>query len=130
VATIEDAIGAKLAATSGVTDLTSTRIYAMHLPQRPTLPAITYRKISGVRIHAMSADPGVAHPRFQVDSWGKTYESAKDVEVQVRAALSRWRGDQSGVTILASFVENEIDLFEDETGDYRIITDFVIWHRE
>lgn len=130
MATIEDAVGARLAAASGLTSLTSTRIYALHLPQRPTLPAVTFRKVSGVRVHAMSADPGVAHPRFQVDSWGKTYEAAKDVQVQVNTALSRWRGTQSGVTILASFLENEIDIYEDETGDYHAISDFVIWHRE
>ena len=91
---------------------------------------MTFRKVSGVRIHAMSSDPGVAHPRFQVDSWGKTYEASKDVQVQVNAALSRWTGTQSGVTILASFLENEIDVYEDETGDYHAISDFVIWHRE
>lgn len=130
MATVEDAVGARLAATSGVTDLTSTRIYAMHLPQRPTLPAVTYRKLSGPRIHAMSADPGVAHPRFQLDAWGKTYEAAKDLQAAVNAALSRWRGTQSGVTILASFLKNELDIYEDESGDYHAISDFVIWHRE
>ena len=133
MATIETAVGAKLAATSGVTDIVGSspaRIFAGHLPDDEILESITFEKIGAEREHSFGSDPGVAAAQFEVVSYAAKKEEAKTLAVAVHAALSRWSGSQSGVTILESFLEDERDEFDEGTLMHMVTSDFTIWHRE
>ena len=130
MAVLEAAIFTRLSGYAGLTALTSTRIYPVILPQGPTYPAVTYQRIDGPREHALASDMGLAHPRIQVDSWGKTYASAKSVATQVRGALQRWADTGADPVVLDSLLESDEDGYEPETGVFRVRQDWIIWHRE
>ncbi len=130
MAVVEEAIYSRLSTHAGVSALVGSRIYPSLMPQNVTLPALTYIKVAGPRVSAMSIDTGVARPRFQVSCWSQTYSQAKALAAQVRAALQRWRGTESGVVIQASFMENEIDLYDNETELHHVALDFEISHEE
>ncbi len=110
--------------------LVSNRVYPLILPQSPTLPALTYQGIGGTRIEGMTEGTGLIRPHLQIDAWGETYESARDVIVQVEAALDRWADATTNPVILDCFALREpLADFERETRQYRVSMDFEIWHR-
>jgi len=129
---IEEALFAHLKAHAGLSALIGTRIYPLVLPQNPTLPAITYQKISRVGERAMSSPtPRVARARFQISCWGTSYASVKDVAEQVKAALQDYSGlmgGSGGVQVLDVNVANEQDIYEPDTGIYHLSVDVMIYH--
>lgn len=127
---IEDALYTRLTTHAGLSALIGTRAYPTLLPEKPTLPAVRYRRISGPRESAMGVDLGIAHARFQLDSFAATYTGARDVAAQVRAALQRYRATVGGVEILDIFVENELHLYEDELKIHQVLQDYRVHHRE
>ena len=132
--TIEEALYTHLSGNAGLSALVSNRIYPMIMPQDVALPAVTYQKISGERMHTLQTDPGVASPRFQFNCWGSSYSSAKAVAVKVKDALKDFTGTlggAGGVTVLRVVgPEDELDDYDAETETFRTILDFFIWHQE
>ncbi|MEW5921568.1 MAG: DUF3168 domain-containing protein [Bacillota bacterium] len=130
---IEEALYAYLSSHVGLTALVGSRIYPLVMPQGTTLPAVTFSKVSGPRVHAMQHDAGLAYPRFQVSCWGSTYKQAKEVAAQVRAALQDFKGTMGGpggAEVSGVFLEDETDLYEPNTQIYHVALDFIIWHNE
>ena len=127
---IETALYTQLSGYAGLTDLVSTRIYPLILPQDCSLPAVTYFRVSGPRIHAMGSDTGNAMPRFQISCWASTYSSVKAVATQVRAALSRLQDTVDSVVIEDIFIENEMDVYDPDVETYHTSLDFIVMHRE
>ena len=72
--------------------------------------------------------------RIQIDSWGETYASAKNVAAQVRDALKRYSDSGSNPELLDSFLDNELDDFDPDLksgeGVYRVIQDYIVHYRE
>lgn len=130
---LDEAIYAKADAHAGLEALIGAppRLYPNIAPQNVAAPYVTYQQVSGPRIHAMGSDPGVVNPRVQFSVWGKTNTEARDVAIQVMACFSRWRGTFTGVEVLDSFLDNEVDLgLTEEALLHQRIVDFVMWHRE
>ena len=130
MADVETVLFTRLTTHAGLAALVSVRVYPMLLPQAPTMPAVTYQRIDGVRESGMTQEHGMAHPRIQVDSWASTYAGAKAVAGQVRAALQRWSDSSTTPEILDSFIEGDTDMQEPELKLFRCSMDFIIWHRE
>lgn len=130
MAVVEEALFTRLSGFAGLTALIAARIYPVVLPQDVVLPAVSYRRLSGPRSSAMGSDPGLAHPRFEVNAWAREYLAAKNVKEQIRAALQRWRGTVSGVEIIDTFILDERDLYEPTTLMYQLPVDVQIHHRE
>jgi len=125
---IDEVLAARLAGFSGLTDLVADRIYAMVLPQAPVYPAVTYQLISSVRDSAMGTDTGNVTTNFQISIWNDSgFAAAKAVKEQVRACLQRW-GD--GDTVITTFIENEVDLYQPEVRIWHIVVDIRIHHTE
>lgn len=114
--------------------LVAHRIYPVEAPQNPTVPYITYQRISEQVESGMTQDHGLTHPTIQVDCWGATYPSTRAVAAQVRAALKRWRDLASNPVVEDSFLERSTDMGRDpaepEPRLYRHSSDWLIWHRE
>jgi hypothetical protein len=120
---------------SGLTDLVSTRIYPIKMPQAVTYPAVTFQVISGLpRTHLMGSDDSLAAPRVQVSAWGESLSDACDVADQIRAALqdfSGTMGGDGGVTVQRIFLESDqISLYDSESEIYHVAQDFFIWWEE
>lgn len=123
---IEKALFSRLDNDSAVSALVSSRIYPRKIPQSPTYPLISYSVQTLDQPTAMGSDPAMATKTFQVDCYSQSYSQCKDLSDKVRQSLQRWRGTEAGVTIQGSFLESEIDFFEDEVEAYRVSMDFSI----
>jgi hypothetical protein len=121
---IEETIFTRLSTHAGLVALVGVRIYPLVAPEGVTKPFVIYQKISTGTVHAMSADPSLESPRFQVSAYGDTYASAKTVVAQILDALR----DYTNATIQRSFYENSSDFYEPETSLYHVPVDFVVWH--
>lgn len=130
MALLETALVSALEDHPGLGDLIGDKIYPLMVPQGIALPAVTYRRVSGERIHAMVDDPGLASPRIQVDAWGATYASAKAVAEQVIACLQRWSGTVETVIIQDTYFQGDTDIYDPDTERWQISMDFIIWHLE
>ncbi len=127
---VEKAIIATLKASAGLTVLVSTRIYGVTAPQGVTAPYVTLFRVSAERPSAMGDDIGIVRARVQVNSWGATYESAKNVCDQVRAALQRFSGVSASITVLDTFLLSEQDLHEPDVPIYHVAQDYEAIFRE
>lgn len=127
---VEEALVARLAAVTAVTDLVGARIYPLRAPEGVTPPFLVYQRIAATRETAFGANPGIARARIQLTAWGPTYASAKAVATAVRQALERFRGTVLGVEFLDVFVETDADLRDDEVLLDGVATDLQVIHRE
>ena len=74
MAAIEEVIVSKLKAHSGLAALVGAWVYPAPLPQRPTLPAVTYQRISTTPYQTRdSAKADYERPRFQFDEIGRAH---------------------------------------------------------
>ncbi|MFA5866917.1 MAG: DUF3168 domain-containing protein [Actinomycetota bacterium] len=121
---IEETLFTRLSTHAGLIALVAARIYPLVAPEGVAAPFVIYQRISTRVVHAMSTDPSLESPRFQVSARGSSYASAKTVETQILAALR----DYTDATIQRAFYENKADLYEPDTKLYHIPVDFIIWH--
>ncbi len=126
---IETELVTRIEDDAGVGAEAGDRIHALQMPQNPTLPAIVYRRISGIRFPHLGGVSGWAQGRFQIDCWAESYGAAKDTADAVRASLDGFTGTLT--TIKATIrIDNEFDLREDGTELYRVSQDYIIGYRE
>lgn len=129
---IEDNLRTYILADSNISNLVAARIYPLKLPQRPTVPAVTYQRISGERMHSMSGATGLAGPRIQFDCWDTTYLSSKNLADLLRKRIDGFAGTVDSEVIEGIFMDTEREFFED--GDllklYRISMDFFVFYTE
>lgn len=130
--TLEQALYSYLSGYAGLTALVGTRIYPVTMPQGVTYPAVTYRKVSGLAEYVLGQHvPELYNPRYQFDAWGTSYSSVKSVAEQIKAALGGYSGlmgGASGVRVIGSWIVNEIDLYESDTGVYHTAVDVRFYH--
>ena len=125
---IEEGLYAFLAALSPAP--AAGRIYPLMLPQNHTLPAVTFTRIAATRTRSLDGPSGMARAVFQVDAWAATYGGAKTLAETLRQALDGHRGAMGSETVGGVLLTAERDLFDHETGTYRVSMDFAIWHQE
>lgn len=134
MATIEEALKALLVADAGVNAVVAGRVYPVMHPQGAGLPAVVYRRVSGVRVGQHGTVSGLARPRFQFDCLATTYAAAKGLANLVRVALDHYSGTPSSVHVDAILIENEMDGFNFESDEgaatFTVLVDAVVWHQE
>ena len=127
---IEQCVSDYLEGSTGIGDLIANRIYPIKLPQNSTLPAMTYRVISGMEHH----DIDVAYPRFQFDCWGESYSDARSLADEVKEAFQRMKsviGGTSGKAMIQGVILNDIDMSYDmDTQLYGIFVDIRLIYRK
>jgi len=126
---IEDAIYSRLSTFAGLIALTSARIYPLLAPQTVATPFVAYQRISGSPESLLTSDTNVRRDRWQITCFSPAYSEVTSVADQVLLALQRWQGVEVGVTIEDSFLENEIDFYEEKTKLFQVAIDFEILHR-
>ena len=114
--TAENAVIAKLLATSGVTNLVSTRIYPHICPQADPKPYLTVLRPEGQQNPSTSTGlTGVSYTPIVVACIGSTYHESRSLSGPVVAALNpTWTGSQTwGGTEVGSCQLN--DTFDQST---------------
>lgn len=128
MAAIEEVIVSKLEAHSGLAALVGTRVYSAPLPQRPTLPAVTYQRISTAPFQTRdSAEADYERPRFQFDVWANSQASRVAVASALRGALATIQ-QSSNPRVDVTLLQDAQEFYEAESGRYRTILDAFIWH--
>lgn len=120
---VESEIYSRLSGYADLTALVGAKIYPLTIPPAIALPALSYFKVSDIPTHAMGSDGDIKTVRVQVSCWAATYNAVKSIEVQVRAALSRYRGGN----IKDCFFDGSIDLYESETLAFHVPVDFIVF---
>lgn len=120
-----------LAANSGVTDIVSTRIYQMRVPDNGSFPCLQYQQISTVPINQKSGAAGGDFARVQVNCYSsKSYKESSDLADAVRAALEAYSGTTTNghvvqyVEFLSAF--DTIDDTAQYSGVFSTVMDFMI----
>lgn len=115
-----------------VSGLVGTRVYPKILPQSPTLPAITYQRVSRVQVADHLTGPGsMGRPRVQVDVWASTDSAAEALGAAVKARLNGYRGTVPGEgEVHRIALETEGGLFDAELLLHRHSADYFVWHEE
>lgn len=125
-----------LGSQAAITGLVSTRIYPLPLPQKATLPSLTYTLVSATRTYSLdlvATDLHKARSRVQIDSWAETEKGAHQLARAVRLALSGFYGSMAGTQVHFIQLDDERDMFESQAGVvglYRVIQDHIISHLE
>lgn len=127
---IENHLYSRLSGFAGLAALVGTRIYPVRAAQGTARPYVTLQQVAGPRLSAMGVDNGIVLARYQIDSWGATYDSSRTVAKQVRLALQRYRGTIDGTEILDIFIQNELEFDEERTRLFRVMQDYAVHHRE
>jgi len=127
--TIEEAVYTYLLGKTDITDIVSTRIYPVVLPQGTELPALTYMQVSNPVHH----DVDIAYPRMQISSWAEDYGDAKSLFYAVKEIMQRYKGvmgGESGVKVSQVIFLNSFDSYSQATGVWHIPSDYKIIYRE
>lgn len=106
----------------GLATLIGARLYPQSLPQGALMPAVTLTRISRVSDPGQSGT-GLPVTRWQFDCWADTQADADALADALIGATDAKREVVPGV----SFVENDVDGYEPETGRWRRIVDVMIW---
>lgn len=127
---LEQGLRAHLLADESVAAIVGPRVYALQLPQRPTYPAITFRRVGVQRFPTLDGGPELAGVRVQVDCMATGYEAAKNLAAAVRGALHGHRGDLGGVVVQSVELdggETDLDEVEGDRAMRWVSLDFSIW---
>ena len=118
-----EAVYTVLSSYTNLTNLVSTRIYAILMPQDATRPALTFQRIARDRVNNLSdaGGNGVVRDRYRFIAWGETLDGVQDIADQVRLALKN-------ASTLESVPLFEADEFESDTKLYSVVSDFSIWY--
>ena len=133
-----DIIATRLAAVAGVTDLVGTRIYKGMLPQKPTYPAIVFKRVpnGSRRIRGVYDDPGYAIVPVQLVCLAATQDQADAVAEQVRLALERFGAAQpagvpfAGTTLFDIEMGSDADGYSEEAEAFFVTVDYTVHHLE
>lgn len=128
MAEIEQVIVTKLTAHVGLAGEIDDRVHPNQLPQRPTLPAVVYTRISTLFYQTRDSS-SLERPRFQFDCWAESYGEARTVAQQLRQAL-RTLPQASNPRVDAMLIENDQDILEADPGRFRAVVEAYIWHEE
>lgn len=116
--------------------LAGDRIWPLHLDRDPSLPAITYQRISTPRPIAHDGDQGYADFRTQLNCWASRadgaggFAQARQLADQVRRTLNGWRGVVAGVEVGMLRVSGDRDERDPERVMERIILEVSGNYRE
>ena len=85
-------------------------------------PYLTIAKVSEQKDYTHDGASGLTRPRFQINVFANTYPQAKLAAVEVKEAMDNWQAD--GIRFAP--LQNEIDLYEEDTKLHHVPLDFFI----
>jgi len=115
----------------GILEAVEDRMYPVNLPQNPTLPALTYERISTERGATHDGPDGIQQPTICISCHATTSIEARDLANKVRLRLNGFVGTMGVETVVqAVFMENDGDNYQSDPGIYVSDLDFEIWAEE
>lgn len=120
-----------LQADSDVTNICSTRIFPLTIPQQEKRPSVRLSVVAVEPYDTKSGASTLDAVRAQVDSYASTYKSAQQLHEAIRVAIDRYRGTVTVTGDAAYFVdgirfETSNDIMEEERDIFRVSSDYQI----
>src|SRR5262245_22104185 len=110
-----------------VQSLIGTRMYPVTLPQKPTLPAVSYQVVGTTRSPVMQHDDEMPMTRVQINCWSLSAATADAVDEAIRQLFHDYQrqeiGGSPGVLVAGVFVDGYLTDFEPDTLLYRVSRD-------
>jgi len=114
--------------------LTGKRLYPERLPEKATLPAVTYVMVTSPKVTTRDAGPAsLALSLYQFTCYATTYAGARALAKQVRLALdgySGMMGGASGVRVDGAYAADERDGYSESLEMYQVEVDVMLQHAE
>jgi hypothetical protein len=108
---IDAAIVSRLSSSSALVALVSTRIYKSVLPEKCTLPAISFHYISALPRETPHDGPLKDRAKYvQISCWGRNPDEMESIAKLAADLFDGYKGTIGGHTIELSSVENEVDV--------------------
>lgn len=104
---------------------TGAEVYALHLPQSPTLPAVVYRVISSYPLKAHES-VDLTNTLFECGVVAETYAEAKDIKDAMQLELHGYKDTD----FYAVFFERSYDSYDYEPDLFSITADIRVWHTQ
>lgn len=130
MATIEEAVVARMQGYAGLAALIGPRVFPLRVPQDAAMPAIAYQKISSPKTASHGGGSHLAQSRIQITIEADTYREVKSTADQVRACWDGFRGTVSGVRIDGALVQDDRDGWSDQHSAPVVRVDVMVWHYE
>lgn len=130
---IESEVYTRLSNHAGLTALT-TQIWPYDPPQGTRMPLILYSLVDATPEHAMGSDPGLTHSMFEIRVEADDPLESRNVSVQVKGAMDRWRSSTGDVEVhdtLRQYERAGVDYVDE--GDRKVYFSelgFMIHHGE
>lgn len=122
---IVDSFYSYLAAQAGVVAL-CPQIYPLTIPEGVTPPAITYSLDGDDRDRLLDGVGDMKSALISVDAWSTDHAGAHAIADAVEASLAGYRGSFGTKTAEHVRLERKFELFESDTGLYRVSLQFFI----
>lgn len=131
MAEIGEVIVDKLTGHAGLSALIGTRVYPAQLPQRPTLPAVTFFRVSTqhVQHRGNGGYSALRRPRYQFDCWAETIKQARQVAEALHDCFATFP-QASSPRVEVALAANDFEDYEPEPARWRVIVDAFIWYVE
>lgn len=132
MASIDDAIFARLAASTAVTGLVTTGgIYNLQAAQGITSPFIVFNVFSPQSVDSADGVDSMTGARLQIDSYGSDKDQAMRVALAVRNNLADFRGFSNSIYVTRCLgPRTGFGLFEESTRLYREMREYSIGYYE
>ncbi len=108
-----------------LSELPGAQVGFNDLPEGTPLPYIRITKISAPRASTHNGPDGTVMARFQVSVFGATYQQVKQLAAKIYPLQT-----YSTTTIRKIQLDNENDLFENDTNIHHVPLDFMVSHYE
>lgn len=127
---IEARLYAALTGHAGLAALIGARVYPVQLPQTPTLPSVTYLRVSTAPIqHRDNPTPTYSQARFQIDGWTAGFDAMIALRRQVRFAMGAFQL-ASTPRVDVALLAGDRDLLDAEPDRWRCTMDYMIYFQE
>lgn len=127
MASAEAALIAALKGNAGLAAIVGSRVFVFGGRQGADYPYVTIQRISTTGANRLDGANTLEWPRFQIDSWGTAALDALTAAEAVRRAIDNITvpGDP---TITGTFQNQDGPRPDEETRNFRVSQDFLIFH--
>jgi Protein of unknown function (DUF3168) len=130
---LDTALFQSLTQHTGLFDLLQGRVYPVLAPTQAQFPFLIYQQIGYDGVQHMRGAGALARSTYQLDSYGVSQVSVRQVAETVRRALDGFHGLLSQVDVRQIALVSQAVFVEDDEGGgqemyYRVSQDFDIWH--
>ena len=117
---IESLIFTALTTNANIKRMVTRRVYPIALPQNCDFPAISYQRVTGVRVNDLSGYGNLQNAHIQIDCWATSYNEVKELGAYIHTTMN-------GANTLKSLLISDADGYDADAGLYRVSMDFSAW---